>query len=154
MTNEYLHNVLPKYKTVLENAIRLDIYRFQRYDVPFSMATFYSDKEIDIERIMPLVRQTDTVVELNSSLVCVIYGNIGYAEAFKAAENMLYQLNSINPSLKVSAGMTSIKASDLPKDLLQRVFQNLEQANTMPESYVGDDYIIDYMIGNGFQAVG
>jgi len=154
MTNEYLHNVLPKYKTVLENAIRLDIYRFQRYDVPFSMATFYSDHEIDIEKIMPLVRQTDTVVELNSNLVCVIYGNIGYEEAFKAAENMLYQLNYLNPSLKVSAGMTSIKASDLPKDLLQRVFQNLEQANDMPESYVGDDYIIDYMIGNGFQAVG
>jgi len=81
----------------MTNAIRLDIYRFQRYDVPFSMATFYSDKEIDIERIMPLVRQTDTVVELNSSLVCVIYGNIGYAEAFKAAENMLYQRSPQRP---------------------------------------------------------
>jgi len=153
MTNDYLQNVLLEYREKLENAIRLDLYRFKRYDVPFSMATFYSNEDIVIDMMMPLVRQTDTVVELNSSLVCVIYGNIGYAEAFKAAENMLYHLNSVHPSLKISAGMTSIKTSDLPKDLLHRVFQNLEQASEMSESYVGDDYIIDYMIKSGFEAV-
>ena len=153
MTNEYFQNVLLEYREVLENAIRLDLYRFQRYDVPFSMATFYSEKHNIMESFRAYVRQTDTVVELNDRLICVIYGNIGYLEAFKAAENMLYNLNHFNPNLKISAGMTTVKTADLPKDLLIRVMQNLGQASEMEESYVGDDYIIDYMVKQGFQLV-
>lgn len=153
MTNQYLQNALAEYREVIENAIRLDFYRFHRYDVPFSMATFYSDKHKVMDMMRKFIRQTDTVVELNSRLVCVIYGNIGYEEAFKASENMLYDLNSIHPNVKISAGMTSVKASDLPADLLRRVMQNLGHASEMDESYVGDDYIIDYMIKKGFQAI-
>ncbi|MGB6018043.1 MAG: hypothetical protein WBF77_00390 [Sulfurimonadaceae bacterium] len=153
MTNQYLQNVLLEYREVLENAIRLDLYRFQRYDVPFSMATFYSDKHNVMDMMRKFIRQTDTVVELNSRLVCVIYGNIGYEEAFKASENMLYDLNNIYPNVKISAGMTSVKAFDLPTDLLRRVLQNLGQASEMDESYVGDDYIIDYMIKKGFETI-
>ncbi|MCJ7765278.1 MAG: hypothetical protein MUP09_04980 [Thiovulaceae bacterium] len=153
MTNEYLQNVLQEYREVLENAIWLDFYRFHRYDVPFSMATFYSDKHDVMDMLRAFVRQTDTVVELNSHLVCVIYGNIGYAEAFKASENLLYDLNSIHPNVKISAGMTSVKTSDLPKDLLRRVLQNLGHASEKDESYVGDDYIIDYLIKKGFKSI-
>ena len=153
MTNEYLSKVLSRYREIIENAIRVDLYRFQRYDVPFSMATFYSETHSVMKMVKALVRQTDTVVELDGQLVCVIYGNIGYAEAFKASENILYDLNSIYPNVKISAGMTSVTASDLPADLLRRVLQNLGQASEKDESYVGDDYVIDYMIKKGFETI-
>lgn len=153
MTNQYLNNVLQQYREVLENAIRSDLYRFRRYDVPFSMATFYSDTYDLMDMMRSLVRETDTLIELDGHLVCVIYGNIGYAEAFKASENILYDLNIIYPNVKISAGMTSVTTSDLPADLLRRVLQNLGQASEKAESYVGDDYVIDYMIKKGFETI-
>jgi hypothetical protein len=153
MTNEYLYNILLQYREVIEKAIRMDLYRFQRYDVPFSMATFYSETQSIMAMMGGLVRQTDTVIELDGRLVCVIYGNIGYAEAFKASENILYDLNSFYPNVKISAGMTSVTSSDLPADLLRRVLQNLGQANEKAESFVGDDYVIDYMIRKGFETI-
>ena len=153
MALDHLHETLLDHKAVLENAIRLDLYRYHRYDVPFSLATFYSDTHNVMDIMKCYVRQTDTVVELEDNLVCVIYGNVGYEEAFKASENILYDINNEHPQAKISAGMTSVTVSDLPKDLLHRAMKNLSYATDKEESYVEDDLVIDYLVKNGFQTI-
>jgi hypothetical protein len=153
MTNRYLYNALLKYKHVVEKAMEEDLYRFQRYGVPFSVTAFYSETHNMMEMMKEHVRLTDTVVELDEHLVCVIYGNVNYQDAFKASENMLYDLNNTWPDAKISAGMTSVTEVDLPKDLLKRVLQNLAGVSGKNESYVGDDTVIDYMLEKAFYTI-
>lgn len=153
MTNEYLHNALLDYRLVVEKAMEQDLYRYQRYGVPFSVSAFYSDSKHLYEMMGEYIRLTDTVVKLDDHLVCVIYGNVGYQDAFKASENMLYDLNNAYPQIKISAGMTSVTKVDLPKDLLKRALQNLGSVSEKTESYVGDDTVIDYMLDKAFFTV-
>ena len=153
MTNEYLYNALIKHKHVVEKAMEGDLYRFQRYDVPFSVAAFYSESHNITEMMQAHVRHTDTPVPLDDHLVCLIYGNISYQDAFKASENMLYDLNNAWPNAKISAGMTSVTQIDLPKDLLKRALQNLAGVRGKNESYVGDDTVIDYMLEKAFYTI-
>jgi len=153
MSNEYLQNILRKYKHVVEKAMEADLYRFQRYGVPFSIAAFYSETHNMLDMMNEHVRLTDAVVELDAHLACVIYGNISYQDAFKASENMLYDLNNACPFAKISAGMTSVTEVDLPKDLMKRALQNLASVSGERESYVGDDTVIDYMLGKAFYTI-
>jgi hypothetical protein len=153
MTNQYLHNALLEHKHIVDKAMEEDLYRYQRYGVPFSITAFYSDSRHLSEMMGEYIRLTDTVVKLDDHLVCVIYGNVGYQDAFKASENMLYDLNNAYPDVKISAGMTSVTKVDLPKDLLKRALQNLGSVSDKPESYVGDDTVIDYMLEKAFFTV-
>ena len=153
MTNEYLQNTLRNYKHVVEKAMEEDLYRFQRYGIPFSIAAFYSETHNMMKMMNEHVRLTDRVVELDNHLACVIYGNVSYQDAFKASENMLYDLNNACPFAKISAGMTSVTHIDLPKDLLKRALQNLAGVSGKKESYVGDDTVIDYMLDWAFYTI-
>jgi hypothetical protein len=153
MDVDHLRRTLLSNKEIVEDAMKMDLYRYQRYGVPFSISVFYSDSSEVVDVIERFTRTTDTVAKLDTHVFCVIYGNTGYEEAFKASENILYDMKNEHPHAKVSAGMTSVTMSDIPKDMLRRALHNLGHAIKNDESSVEDDGVIDYLVQNMFNSV-
>jgi len=149
---ESLRKMFLSHKEMMENVIKQDLYRYQRYHVPFSVAVFYS-KDGVLEMIERFIRQTDSVVVLDEHAVCIIYGNVGYEEAFKASQNILHDISNEYPRAKVSGGLTSVSGSDIPNDLLQRAFRNLGHAIENSQSSVEDDTVIDFLVKDGFRSI-
>jgi GGDEF domain-containing protein len=146
MDTKDLHTLLIENRDLLENILQKDIYRFQRYDIPFSIAIFHALDVNVAEIISKAVRETDEVVPINNDYIIVIFGFVNHESAYKAAENTLYKLVNEYPKKSFSAGLTSVTRMDSVKDLVLRAIRNLHYAMEEKESCVEDDSIIDFIV--------
>lgn len=141
-----LHALLTKNHDLLEKIIHKDIYRYQRYDVPFSIAIFHSTHPKVAQTLLKSVRETDEVIPIDDNFNCVVFGFVTHENAYTAAKNTLYQLQKEHPNDSFSAGLTSVNHMDEVKDMVFRAIRNLHYAMKEKESAVEDDSVIDFIV--------
>jgi hypothetical protein len=145
MHTKDLHTLLIDNRELLESVMHKDIYRYQRYDIPFSIAIFHALHVNMSDSITKAVRETDEVIPINDNYTIVIFGFVNHESAYKAAENTLQKLLNEHPQESFSAGLTSVTRMDAVKDMVLRAIRNLHFAMEEKESSVEDDSIIDFI---------
>lgn len=145
MHTKDLHTLLIDNHELLESVMHKDIYRYQRYDIPFSIAIFHALHVNISDFIAKTVRKTDEVIPINDHYTIVIFGFVNHESAYKAAENTLHNLLNEHPHDSFSAGLTSVTRMDAVKDIVLRAIRNLHYAMEEKESCVEDDSIIDFI---------
>jgi len=153
MQTSALRETLLSHKEIIEEVIQNDAYRFQRYDIPFSIAIFHADNSEALDSLDTLVRQTDKTVRIDKNFSCVIFGCVGHEDAFKASENLLHGIARHFPKVKLSAGLTSVTHMDDSKDMLYRAMNNLNFAMHEKMSSVEDDSVIEYLVFDNFDRI-
>jgi len=146
MDTLYLRTRLLEKSDALEALINDELYRFQRYNIPFSISIFHSTHPLTAQFIREHVRKSDKVIELDQNFACVVFDCVAHSDAYKAAENMLHKLHNAYPHEQCSAGITSVNLTDEVKDMVTRSMNNLQMAMQRKESSVEDDNVIDYIL--------
>ncbi len=78
-----------RYKSEIVEYLKIYDYRKRRYKVDFTIALYIAIREIDADFVKRYVRDTDTVVVLDSNFIAVIFDFASVEAGFKAAENLL-----------------------------------------------------------------
>jgi len=145
MNTQSLHALLVEKRELLEKIIHKDLYRYQRYDVPFSVAIFYTTSENALDVILKAVRETDEVIKIDENFTCVIFGFVKHDDAYTGALNTLKILTKHNSNTTASVGLTSVTPSDAISDMVLRAIRNLHLSMQEKKSSVKDDSVIDFI---------
>jgi hypothetical protein len=145
MDTQSLHTLLVDKREILEGIIHKDIYRYQRYDIPFSVAIFYASCENAIDTISKAIRETDEVIQIDKHFTCVIFGFVSHEDAYVGALNTLKELRKYKEKETFSAGLTSITPRDGVSEMVLRAIRNLHFAMDEKNSVIKDDGVIDFI---------
>lgn len=152
-SNDELRQKLHENRHIIEEHAAKDFYRYKRYNIPFSIAIFHSSIPHIEPYVVQTVRESDIVIPIDEHYVCVVFDCVAHADAYKAAENMIYKLTDIQPKATFSAGITSVSKIDELKDMVYRAMGNLHLAMSQKSASVEDDSVVDFMISDNFQGI-
>jgi len=145
MDTQTLHTLLVKKRESLEKIIHKDLYRYQRYNVPFSVAIVYATNDNSLTAIKKAVRETDEVICIDKHYTCIIFGFVNHEEAYQGALNTLEYLRKDNLAENFAVGLTSVAPKDGVNEMVLRAIRNLHFAMDEKRSAVEDDSVIDFI---------
>lgn len=126
-------------------AIDIEMYRYERYGVPFCLVALSTENPGHFESIKGYLRKTDILIPLSEKCACIALASTEIDEAVKMGSNFIRDHATLDQQNRVYFGVTSVKHDHLNYDIVSRAFYSLEKAREQNISAVEDDNILESM---------
>jgi len=103
-------------------------YRFERYDINFSVAIFYSESTLDPKVFEMHIRQSDRLIKIQDNLFCVVLDVTSHEEGLKASENIFASYEAGHFSQKLYVSLVNAKEFSTTDALKAKLFALLDTA--------------------------
>ncbi len=146
MKPEEIKERFDKYKALILKNIETELYRNDRYDIPFCLALFYAEDNSYLREIGENVRITDSYFVLDQEMACIVFAHTDMNDAYKACQNIINDYGFHNPEQRLYAGVSEVERFGTDHDLIMRALYALDYAQQFPESTVENDNTIFYKL--------
>ncbi len=126
-------------------AIDIEMYRYERYGVPFCLVALSTENSKHFESIQHYLRKTDIFIPLSDYCACIALASTEIDEAVKMGSNFIRDHATLDQQNRIYFGVTSVKHDHLNYDIVSRAFYSLEKAREQNISTVEDDNILESM---------
>lgn len=124
-------------------AIDIEMYRYERYGVPFCLVALSTENPKHFESIKHYLRKTDIFIPMSDNCACIALASTEIDEAVKMGSNFIRDHATLDQQNRVYFGVTSVKHDHLNYDIVSRAFYSLEKAKEQNISTVEDDNILE-----------
>lgn len=132
-------------KEYVSKAIDIEMYRYERYGVPFCLVALSTENAKHFEHIKRYLRKTDLLIPLSDKCACIALASTEIDEAVKMGSNFIRDHATLDQQNRIYFGVTSVKHDHLNYDIVSRAFYSLEKAKEQNISAVEDDNILESM---------
>lgn len=124
LTNEKSHTYQ---KQLLESAMEFS-YRYERYNINYSIAIGYSPEEIDLSPMSNFIRETDKFIVFSNNICAILLDCTNDESGIKAANNLLtkFQGNAFDTPLYSAVVTASNYASS--EKMIRELFHLIDFA--------------------------
>lgn len=127
----------------LHAQIKKTYYAFERYKVEATFALIYVDGLISLETIGKMLRTTDQLIQLDSDYFFIIYTYTNEENAFKASQNLLFNLDSTMNNNRSCIAIDTFDLNKSPDNVLRRLQQILSATRENSFARIENETILD-----------
>jgi hypothetical protein len=127
----------------LESEIEKSHYKAQRYSQKFTFALLEYEGKLPKEVLQKFLRLSDFILEVKEGFYFINFYNTDEINALKAAENLIYQLDSYLQNQKSYIAIDRLDTKESATSTLNRLYQILQEAKKHNSNRVEDEQILN-----------
>jgi hypothetical protein len=126
-----------------EVEIKKYYYAFRRYKSVSSFILLHYEKSLSVVELSAFLRLSDKILEIDENIYFITFTFTSGAHTFKAAENLLLELDRHFNSRDSYIAMEEINLSNTPKMVINKLMQILEETKKHSYSRIEDESILN-----------
>ena len=133
----------PNTQQQIEAEISKTHYEVQRYKLNATFALLYFEGDLTKQQIQNGIRESDTVLVLNTNYIFITFHFTDESDAIKAGENLLLSIDKILHNTSSYIAIDRIDSIESPKSTLNRLYQIIQEARKHSNNRVEDENILN-----------
>lgn len=134
----------------IKNRLTIEInksyYTAKRYKQNSTFAILYHEKELQVQTLGKIVRISDQLIKMNENIYFIFFKFTNHEQAFKASENLLFDLDNYFNNTSSCIGIDSFDINQSPTIVINRLLQILDEIKKNSFVRVDDENILNELV--------